>query len=267
VDAGGPQAHARHRRARRDTGGIGILTRIDHVSIGVPDLEGAIAAYARIGFEIHAIGEHAMAFNENDYIELSVLHDAGGLRSIAVRSDDLAADVTAARARGIDIGDPIDGAARLGARNPLPVVFIEQVMRAAKAGRHPNGVLRLERAYVAVADLAPAAELYARLLGIHPIMERGTVINAHMAVFNLGPAALTLAQPAGPGPAADALARRGPGPFQVLYRTRSMEAAARWMADHGVPPPARGTRNTGEQAMIVPPEHAGGAYIGFVGPA
>ena len=74
-------------------------------------------------------------------------------------------------------------------------------------------------------------------------------------------------QPAEPGPAAEALSRRGPGPFQVLYRTSSMDGAARWMADHGVPPPARGVRNTGEQAMLVSPEHACGTYIGFVGPA
>jgi len=88
-----------------------------------------------------------------------------------------------------------------------------------------------------------------------------------MAVFNFGPTGLTLAQPVGPGVAADALARRGPGPFQVLFRTSSMDAAAGWMSDHGVPPPARGIRNTGEQAMLVPPEQACGVYIGFVGPA
>jgi hypothetical protein len=39
------------------------------------------------------------------------------------------------------------------------------------------------------------------------------------------------------------------------------------MASHGVPPPARGVRNTGEQVMLVRPEDACGAYIGFVGPA
>jgi hypothetical protein len=46
-----------------------------------------------------------------------------------------------------------------------------------------------------------------------------------------------------------------------------MDAAASWMTDHGMPPPSRGIRNTGEQAMLVGPEHACGAYIGFVGPA
>jgi len=98
-------------------------------------------------------------------------------------------------------------------------------------------------------------------------VQRGTVIKADMAVFNLGPTGLTVAQPAEPGPAADALARRGPGPFQALYRTSSMDAAARWMATHDVPPPARGIRNTGEQAMLVRPDNACGSYIGFVGPA
>ena len=88
-----------------------------------------------------------------------------------------------------------------------------------------------------------------------------------MAVFDLGPTGLTVAEPKEPGPAADALERRGPGPFQALYRTSGMDAAAHWMADHGLPPPARGIRNTGEHAMLVTPEHACGAYIGFVGPA
>jgi hypothetical protein len=46
-----------------------------------------------------------------------------------------------------------------------------------------------------------------------------------------------------------------------------MDAAVRWMTTHGLPEPTRGVRNTAEQAILVGPEHAGGAYIGFVGPA
>ena len=76
---------------------------------------------------------------------------------------------------------------------------------------------------------------------------------ANMAVFEIGPTGLAVAQPYEPGPAADALERRGPGPFQALYRTKSMGAAARWMQEHGLPPPARGVRNTGEQAMLCTP--------------
>jgi hypothetical protein len=170
-----------------------------------------------------------------------------GLQSIAITSDDLAAD---------------------SARGSVDYIKLVEQKNAAKASRHPNGVLRIERVYIAVRDVAAAAKEYSRVLGVPaPKMELGTVINADMAIFQFGPTALGLAQPAGPGVAAHALLSRGPGPFQILYRTRSMNAAAKWIADHGLPPPARGIRNTGEQAMLVAPEHACGVYIGFVGSA
>jgi hypothetical protein len=247
---------------------------------------------------------NAIAFFEEDYLELGSVNDGeahllspdlvaflargGGLRYIVVQSDDLETDVRAMRGRGVDVGDATAGerrtpagqelawrAARLGPAHPLPLVFIQHLTpldarrrSAPGAGEHPNGVLRTERAYVTVPDVARAAEVYARVLGMPvPRVERGAVIKADMAVFELGPTGLGVAQPAEPGPAADAMARRGPGPFQVLYRTRSMDAAARVMAARGVPPPVRGVRNTGEQAMLVSPDEACGAYIGFVGPA
>ena len=212
--------------------------RIDHVTIGVADLDAGIAAYRRIGFEARREGDRGVACNEGDFLELRK-RGREGLELIAVEGKGSAA------------------------------AFLAFVRPRApgEAGRHPNGVVRLDRAYIVVADLASAVETYRRALGIAPKMERGTVINADMAVFQLGAAALTLAHPTAPGVAADALARRGPGPFQLLYRTSSMDAAARWITDHGLPPPARGIRHTGEQAMLVPPEHACGVYIGFVGPA
>jgi Glyoxalase-like domain len=253
-------------------------------------------------------GTHnAIAFHEEDYLELMSVRDrdeylagnaggglleflarGGGFRYVAVQSDDLVADVAQMRRRGVDVSDPRTGgrqtpsgqelrwqAATLGPRHALPIFFIEHLTplherrrQASQAGPHPNGVLRADRVYIAVADVVAAAETYSHVLGIPaPQVQRGAVIKADMAVFDLGPTGLTVAQPAEPGPAAEALARHGPGPFQVLYRTRSMDAAARWMADHGVPPPARGIRNTGEQAMLVRPDDACGVYIGFVGPA
>jgi catechol 2,3-dioxygenase-like lactoylglutathione lyase family enzyme len=246
--------------------------------------------------------ENAIAFFQDDYLELLAVRqgaerEAGaalmdflahgpGLRYVAVQSDDLAADVAAMRRRGVDVSDVTDGgrrtpdgrelrwrSARLGAGNPLPIFFIEHVTplaerRRGHTGEHPNGALRTERVYIAVPDVSKAAELYSRVLGVAiPRVQRGNVIKADMAVFDLGPTGLTVAQPAEPGPAAEALARRGPGPFQVLYPTRSMDAAAKWMADHGMPPPARGIRNTGEQAMLVEPANACGVYIGLFGPA
>jgi catechol 2,3-dioxygenase-like lactoylglutathione lyase family enzyme len=250
---------------------------------------------------------NAIAFTGEEYLEVLSIRDraavkrggpdeslahyldqGGGFRVVALQSDDLEGDVTAMRRRGVDVGPIQDGGRRTpagqelrwraafpGPGDPLPVFFIQHLMpleerrrQLPKAGDHPNGALRLDRVYVTVPDVAAASRLYARVLGLpEPKIQRGAVIKADMAVFDLGPTGLTVAQPAEPGPAAEALGRSGPGPFQVLYRTRSMDGAVRWMTDHGLPEPAQGVRNTGERAILVAPEYAGGAYVGFVGPA
>ena len=250
---------------------------------------------------------NAIAFHDEDYLEILSIRDrsavepgspdaslavyldqGGGFRIVALQSDDLAADVAAMRQRGVDVGEIRDGgrrtpegqdlrwrAAFLGPRDALPIFFIQHLTplaeRKAQAMRlpsHPNGVTRVERAYIAVSDVTEAARRYARVLGLPvPKIQRGAVIKADMVVFDLGPTGLTVAQPAEPGPAADALARRGPGPFQVLHRVRSLDAALRALADGGLPDTVQGVRNTGERAVLVRPEHAGGAYVGFVGPA
>jgi hypothetical protein len=228
----------------------------------------------------------------------------GGIRYIVLQSDDLPSDVAAMRSRGIDVSDAMDGARRtrtglelrwklavLGPKNPLPIFFIQhatsmeerrkQVPGAGdqltpspsaslllmKAGSfHPNGVYTLERAYIVTQDVESAAATYAKVLGLpQPPITKGTVIMSNMAVFQIGAMGLGIVEPYAPGAAADALERRGPGPFQALYRTTSMGAAARWMHEHGMPPLARGVRNTGEHAMLATPAEAYGAYIGFVG--
>jgi catechol 2,3-dioxygenase-like lactoylglutathione lyase family enzyme len=294
-----------------------MFIRIDHVMICVPDLPQGIAQYRKLGFDIHPGGVHpgkgthnAIAFLENDYVELLAIRDqaelrsadrrgtwqdgltefiaaGGGIRNLVLESDDLAADVAAMRRRGVEVSDASEGsrqtpagrqlrwmAATLGPRNPLPLFFVQHLTplaerrkQAPEGGKHPNGVYTLERAYIVTQDAPATAAVYANVLGMpQPALQRGTVIMSDMAVFQLGSTGLGIAQPYAPGPGADALARRGPGPFQALYRTTSMGAAARWMQEQGLPPLARGIRNTGEQAMLVPPAEACGAYIGFVGP-
>lgn len=211
----------------------------------------------------------------------------GGIRYVVLQSDDLVADVAAMRSRGVDVSDAIDGSRRtpagqelrwkiatLGPRNALPLLLIQHLTPlaerrapAAAAGEHPNGVYTLERAYIVTHDASAAAAIYAQVLGMpQPALTKGTVIMSNMAVFQVGPTGLGVVTPYAPGPAADALERRGPGPFQALYRTTGMGAAARWMQEHGMPPLARGVRNTGEHAMLATPGEACGAYIGFVGP-
>ena len=295
-----------------------MLTRIDHVMICVPDLTRGIEQYRKLGFNIYPGGVHtgkgthnAIAFNDYDYVELLAIRDrseyeasarkggdwtatltefiaaGGGIRYLIIESDDLAAEVAAMRARGVDVGDPVDGGRRtpngqelrwktavLGAGNPLPLVFIQHLTPVEErrrqvpiAGNHPNGVYKLERAYIVTNDAKGAAAMYAKVLGMpQPELHKGTVIMSDMAVFEIGPTGLAIAQPYAEGPAADALQRRGPGPFQALYRTTSMNAAAGWAENHGLPPLARGVRSNGEHAMLATPDIACGAYIGFVGP-
>lgn len=211
----------------------------------------------------------------------------GGIRFIVLQSDDLAADVAAMRRRGVDVSDVADGARKtpagqelkwryafLGERNPLPLFFIQHVTpidtrrkSVAIAGNHPNCAYAIERAYIVTHDVESAAALYAQVLGVaKPAVTRGTVVMANMAVFQIGPNGLGVVQPYAPGPAAQALESRGPGPFQALYRTTSMGAATHWMQQQGMPPLERGVRNTGEIAMLVPPSEACGTNIGFVGP-
>ena len=294
-----------------------MITRIDHVMICVPDLAAGIAQFNKLGFNVHAGGAHpgkgthnAIAFNEDEYLELLAIRDqaehreasmkpgsadtalnefiaaGGGIRYVVLQSDDLVAEVAAMRSRGVDVSDALDGARRtpagqelrwkvatLGAKNALPVFFIQHLTpiverrRQVPAGKHPNGVYKLERAYIVTNDAEATAAVYAKVLGMpQPALHKGTVIMSDMAVFELGPTGLGIAQPYAPGPAADALTRRGPGPFQALYRTTSMGAAARWAEEHGIPPLARGVRANGEHAKLATPSVACGAYIGFVGP-
>ena len=292
-----------------------MFTRIDHVMICVPDLQRGMEQYRKIGFDIHPGGNHpgkgthnAIAFNTEDYVELLAIRDpaeqqaasrvpgttatglaeflakGGGIRYVVVQSDDLAADVTAMRQRGVDVSDAVDASRRTpagnllqwkaavtGPKTPLPIFFIQHVTplaeRRGQQAKHPNGIQAIERAYIVTENLQSTAALYAKVFGVpQPELRRGTVIMADMAVFPVGANGICVVQPYAAGPAKEALERRGPGPFQAIYRTTSMGAAARWMADHGLPAPERGTRNTGEQAMLVTPANACGAYIGLVGP-
>src|SRR3989440_11087310 len=174
--------------------------------ICVPDLAQGVEAYTRIGFDVkpggvHTAGgtENAIAFFQDDYLELvgvraghensaghallDFLARGGGLRYIALLSDDLAADVAAMRGRGIAVSDVSDGgrrapagqelrwkSARPGPQDPLPIFFIPHVTplaarRRGHTGRHPHGALGTERVDIAVTGVAQAAATHARVLG------------------------------------------------------------------------------------------------------
>ncbi len=114
-----------------------MLRHIDHVIIGVADLNGAARDYAdRLGFAVSAGGVHPNLGTQNrlivldpEYVELiarlpghasdatpavaspitSMFARAPGTIGYALASDDIDADVAAMRARGVPVGDPVAG--------------------------------------------------------------------------------------------------------------------------------------------------------------
>ena len=220
-----------------------MANRVDHVSISVPDLGTGVEAYTALGFALQTTDVAAVAYTATAALELVAAGEPYGLRYIGL------------------IGEAPEDVDRA-----LPVRFVKRPPRGDPPGRHPNEVLHLERTYIVVPDLQASLDAYAHVLGLPvPPVQQGNVIKADMCIFDVGPVGIGVAQPNGPGPAAQALERRGPGPFQVLYRTRSMNAAAECIESHGLPRPVLGTRNTGEQAMLVGPEHTFGVFVAFVG--
>ena len=153
-----------------------MFTHIDHVMICVPDLARGMEQYRRMGFNVQLGGVHpgkgthnAIAFNDEDYLELLAIRDpaeeraanggagswgpdlagfiaaGGGIRYVILQSDDLAADVAAMRARGVDVSDAMDGSRRtpdgkelkwkaavLGPKNLLPIFFIQHLTPLAE---------------------------------------------------------------------------------------------------------------------------------------
>src|SRR5690349_15159594 len=120
-----------------------MFTRIDHVMICVPDLARGVEQYRKMGFDVREGGVHpgkgthnALAYNKEDYLELLAIRDpaeeraanagagswgrnlagfiaaGGGLRFVIIQSDDLAADVSAMRKRGVEVSDVTDGSRR-----------------------------------------------------------------------------------------------------------------------------------------------------------
>jgi hypothetical protein len=214
---------------------------LHRVRIPVPNLAEAAESYRALGFELVDEATSALAVTPTGDLELTA---------------------------GEDRPEVVPGSPSLtSVRSGLPLSFEMAMDKQPRAVVHPNTVLRLERVYIVVPDLEAALPLYSAALGsATPPIQQGMVIRARMAVFDIGPVGIGLATPFEAGPAADALQRNGGGVFQALFRVGSMAAAASWMLEHGLPPPARGTRNTGERALLVQPQYAAGIYIALVGP-
>jgi len=243
----------------------GVLTAVDHIVLNVHDLERAVDTYRRLGFTVtraDSSGATACIPFGDFYLELRELGlSKEGLHGLGLRSDDIETDIGLLNGGEIPIGEV-----------SLPIELIGE--REAEENRrslgsptsHPNTATVLERVYVAVDSIDRELKAFETALGIPaPEPEMGTVIMSMMSVFSLGDVGIAVAEPRGEGPTADALAANGPGMFQVLFRAEHLDTADRFMVDHGMPAPARGTRLSGESALLVRPENACGTFVAMAG--
>jgi len=294
-----------------------MFERVDHLVIAVPDLDRSIEQYQRLGFHIFDAGRNegsgtrsAIAFYDDQYLELLAIEDGaahaaaaardaslfpdlpsyiaagGGIRAIALATDDLAAGVEAMRARGVEVSEPARharvtaGGGRLEwlsavplGQYALPLLFVQHLSdldaRRAQVPRrapHPNGLLDIERIYIAGANIAQMVDAYSSVLGgPPPTPQDGIIIKADMARYAFGASEVVAAQAYGPGPTQDAMDARGPGAFQAIHRSNDISASAAWLEAHAVPIAATGRRANDELVLLVGPGHAIGYNLGFVG--
>lgn len=240
------------------------MLRLDHIVIVVSDLGRARDDYGRLGFTVLDGGEHADGVTHNAlivladgvYIELiafrqpaperrwwQVGEGAGeGFVDFALLPGDVAAEVAAARARGLDLEGPMPGGRlrpdgeRLAwqtarsAQSDVPFLCGDLTPRRLRvpdgAGErsHRNGVLGVHAVTVAVQDLEASLTRYRAYLGLDGSAEPHLVagLGVRAAHFRVGGAEVTLASPL-PGfdsPLGQSLARRGEGLFALAFRTQ-----------------------------------------------
>lgn len=268
-----------------------MLTAVDHIVLEVSDLGSAIVTYEGLGFHVSPVepsdAEAASAYIVFDdfYVQLREGGCVEGLSEVALRSDDLEAEVARVRAAGFEVtgivDDPVDGYGGALSRRRATVDLATRVglvqhdhdpgARLTYLGgrhAHPNTATALERTYVAVEEIERDLRAFESVFDKSaPEPEMGTVIMSLMSVFYLGDIGIAVAEPRGPGPTADALEANGPGLFQVLFRGEHLDVAAGIISAGGGPAPQRGTRLSGESALLNLPENACGAYVALAGPA
>jgi hypothetical protein len=235
-----------------------MLHSIDHLVILVRDLERASADYARAGFTVTPGGTHAagtthnalISFGDGTYFELiaffepdreqdhrwwSRVAEGEGLIDYALLSDDLNADASELRGRGLPMEGPSDGGRTRpdgqqiawrstmlgrGIGEPvLPFIIEDSTERGLRvpggeAGRHPLGATRVAGLTLVTDNLEEAAAAMTSLLGSPG--EDVVVEDGAMLRYALGSQWLAVLQPG--DDASDAgqyLRARGEGPYEI----------------------------------------------------
>lgn len=247
------------------------IRMIDHVVVVGPDLEQLAGQFRDIGFTVTPGGRHPggsenalIPFADGTYIELlsfwqpvpgsrryELLQLGGGHSDFMLASDDLEADLAAARERGAPYGQPspgsrtrpdgvevrwLDGLPESDDRE-LPGLIQDVTGRELRvpdgpAREHPNGTRGIARVIAVSADLEALAGHYRALLGedAQRVGYTGATVWGSYAIGEQGHE-VEIHQPLAEGDMADHLARFGGGPYEVVLLG---------LEDHPIPPESTG---------------------------
>ena len=274
------------------------IAGIDHVIVGVRDLEEARASYRRLGFNLTPRGRHLgwgtanyCVMFEGDYIELLGIADASqftnhldrflaereGLLSLALRTTDAHATHHAWQAAGLA---PAEVAALGRQLEPDTMLRFENVMLAPEAThgaslfacapltpelmrqpewlRHPNGVQRIASVTVAVDDPAAFYQPMAQVFGSICLTETDDTLAVHT-----GRGVLLFATPDDIDmlhPEMDAIETGGAPVLAALsLAAPDLAATAAWLDHHDI-----AYRRDSGGTIGVPPAHTHGVMLEFV---
>ena len=286
---------------------------LDHVLIAVHDLGGAAALFSQeLGFTLTPEGVHPGRGTHNrlivfgpEYLELIAVRDPSegvfrptmgrfldsreGLYMFALGTDDIGAAVAQARARGINVDGPGDGAREAGggapgytwsfagvsaADTPGSETFLiqhndtvgERYTQPANANLHANGALGIHHLALAVRDADDSAGRWQEAFGFagdppEEIVARG-IRRARLVLPNCR---LDFVSPLRSGALSRFLERDGEAPYELALRVGDIEATAACLRERGVPTSAGGPDADGA-SIGVDSTRASGVLLRFVQP-
>lgn len=236
-------------------GQTGLTVRgLDNLVIMFDDLETGIARYRELGFTVIPGGSHGgvthvalVAFADRTYLQLMAFERAapthrwwdakqrgGGFIAFCLHTTTLAEDLAALRRAGAPLRDPVRGgrvrpdgyelawttAWTEGPFLPETPVLIEdhtpREQRVPIEYHHENGVRGIAAIAVATDDVPWARGWWSALLGQPGAAIERPEHDAAGVRFEVGPHAIELLAPRGPGgPVASLIDRRGPSPYAV----------------------------------------------------
>ncbi|MGH7906003.1 MAG: VOC family protein [Candidatus Binataceae bacterium] len=232
-----------------------MLKGIDHIVIGVADLERAIADFSGLGFTVVRGGRHPgigthnalIAFADGAYFELlaftaetsphpwfAAIAKGGGLIDFCAQTDDLGTDAASLKRAGVQIGDPFpmervrpDGytvkwvlaVTQAPSAGAVPFLIKDTTPRDERVPRqrsHPNGATGVSSLTIAVANVTQVQRWYQDAFGISAEQSERGNIGGEGVRFSIGPHRIEILSPASASsPLREKLNRHGASPFEV----------------------------------------------------